>query len=247
MTRARDIANLVDANGDIVAGALDNVPASNDASALTTGTLPAARLPTTGVDASSLSTGTLASARLPSSGVNAASLTTGNLDIARIAANAIGADKLGVGKYIKQMKHVRRDSAFTSSTNDDTAISLTFDSAVTTGNQILIFCSGLIVSGTAESNWGSGGDLFLDSTRLTTNRWTNGNVNYGAHGAVDVNTSSTGGSLFGIMGIGTAGGTNPTVAFKTSLNYGWTWTGINYSWASYGHASANLVAIEFGT
>jgi hypothetical protein len=46
MTRARDIANLVDANGDIVAGALDNVPASNDASALTTGTLDAARLPT---------------------------------------------------------------------------------------------------------------------------------------------------------------------------------------------------------
>ena len=46
MTRARDIADLVDANGDIVAGALDNVPASNDASALTTGTLDAARLPT---------------------------------------------------------------------------------------------------------------------------------------------------------------------------------------------------------
>ena len=66
MTRARDIANLVDANGDIVAGALDNVPASNDASALTTGTLDAARLPTTGVDASSLSTGTLDGARLPS-------------------------------------------------------------------------------------------------------------------------------------------------------------------------------------
>lgn len=45
MTRARDIANLLDANGDIVAGALDNVPASNDASALTTGTLAGARLP----------------------------------------------------------------------------------------------------------------------------------------------------------------------------------------------------------
>lgn len=45
MTRARDIANLVDANGDVVAGALDNVPASNDASALTTGTLAGARLP----------------------------------------------------------------------------------------------------------------------------------------------------------------------------------------------------------
>ena len=46
MTRANDIASLVDSNGDIVAGALDNVPPSNDASALTTGTLDAARLPT---------------------------------------------------------------------------------------------------------------------------------------------------------------------------------------------------------
>ena len=45
MTRARDIANLVDANGDIVAGALDNVPASDNASALTTGTLPDGRFP----------------------------------------------------------------------------------------------------------------------------------------------------------------------------------------------------------
>ena len=47
MTRARDIADLVDANGDIVVGALDNVPASNDASALTTGTLPDGRFPAT--------------------------------------------------------------------------------------------------------------------------------------------------------------------------------------------------------
>ena len=56
MTRARDIANLVDSNGDIVAGALDNVPASNDASALTTGTLDGARLPSTlpAIDGSAL-------------------------------------------------------------------------------------------------------------------------------------------------------------------------------------------------
>lgn len=45
MTRARDIADLVDSNGDIVVGALDNVPASNDASALTTGTLAVDRVP----------------------------------------------------------------------------------------------------------------------------------------------------------------------------------------------------------
>ena len=44
MTKARHTANLVDANGDIQSAHLDNVPASNDASALTTGTLPDARL-----------------------------------------------------------------------------------------------------------------------------------------------------------------------------------------------------------
>lgn len=79
MTRARDIADLVDANGDIVAGALDNVPASNDASALTTGTLAAARLPTTGVDASSLSTGTLNRGRLPAGSILQIVSTTDNI------------------------------------------------------------------------------------------------------------------------------------------------------------------------
>ena len=44
MTKARHTSNLVDANGDIKSSHLDNVPASNDASALTTGTLPDARL-----------------------------------------------------------------------------------------------------------------------------------------------------------------------------------------------------------
>ena len=44
MTKARHTANLVDANGDIQSAHLDNVPASNDASALSTGTLPDARL-----------------------------------------------------------------------------------------------------------------------------------------------------------------------------------------------------------
>ena len=44
MSRARNLADLLDANGDVASGALDNVPASNDASALTTGTLPIARI-----------------------------------------------------------------------------------------------------------------------------------------------------------------------------------------------------------
>ena len=44
MTKTRNISDLLDANGDVKSGALDNVPPSNDASALTTGTLLNARL-----------------------------------------------------------------------------------------------------------------------------------------------------------------------------------------------------------
>ena len=44
MSNARNLADLLDSNGDVVSGALDNVPPSNDASALTTGTLPIARI-----------------------------------------------------------------------------------------------------------------------------------------------------------------------------------------------------------
>ena len=48
MSKARNLADLLDASGDVVSGALDNVPPSNDASALTTGTLPVERVPYVG-------------------------------------------------------------------------------------------------------------------------------------------------------------------------------------------------------
>ena len=44
MTKARNISDLLDATGDIKSTALDNVPPSDNASSLTTGTLPVARL-----------------------------------------------------------------------------------------------------------------------------------------------------------------------------------------------------------
>lgn len=47
MTRTRNMSDLLDSSGDVKSGALDNVPASNDASALTTGTLPDGRFPAT--------------------------------------------------------------------------------------------------------------------------------------------------------------------------------------------------------
>jgi hypothetical protein len=48
MSKARNLADLLDSSGDVVSGALDNVPPSNDASALTTGTLPVERVPYVG-------------------------------------------------------------------------------------------------------------------------------------------------------------------------------------------------------
>ena len=47
MSRARDLADIISGGFDVPLASLDNVPASNDASALTTGTLPSARLPAT--------------------------------------------------------------------------------------------------------------------------------------------------------------------------------------------------------
>ena len=62
MTKARNIADLLDANGDVNTANLDNVPASNNASALTTGTLPNARLPNnisdTGTEGTKVASGT---------------------------------------------------------------------------------------------------------------------------------------------------------------------------------------------
>ena len=64
MGKARHLANLLNADGDVKSDHLDNVPASNDASALSTGTLPAARLPgnltDTGTEGTKIASGTTA-------------------------------------------------------------------------------------------------------------------------------------------------------------------------------------------
>ena len=70
MSNARNLARLiVDSGGDVDVSSLGNVPPSNDASALTTGTLPVGRLPSSGVDASSLTTGILNLPVLPTDSV----------------------------------------------------------------------------------------------------------------------------------------------------------------------------------
>jgi hypothetical protein len=55
---------------------------TGNAATITSGTLAAARLPSSGINAASITVGTLPSTQLPSSGVNAASITTGILAVA---------------------------------------------------------------------------------------------------------------------------------------------------------------------
>lgn len=83
MGRSRNLADLLDANGDVALGNLDNVPPSNDASALTTGTLPIDRI----------ADGAISNAKI-ASGVDASKLTTGTIPAARIADGSIAAGKL---------------------------------------------------------------------------------------------------------------------------------------------------------
>ena len=71
MTKARNIADLLDANGDVKSASLDNVPAVDltnlSASNLTSGTIPDARI--TSLSATKL-TGSIADARVPASAVS---------------------------------------------------------------------------------------------------------------------------------------------------------------------------------
>lgn len=93
MTRTRNMSDLLDSSGDVKSGALDNVPASDNASALTSGTLPDGRFPATlpaasganltALNATNVASGTLAAARLPAEIVSSDSTPQlgGDLDV----------------------------------------------------------------------------------------------------------------------------------------------------------------------
>ena len=181
------------------------------------------------------------------SAITSNKIASNTITASDIANGTIPASKLTTGKFIKQMKHVRMDSQMTTSSNGNiTALSLTFDSPVTVGNQILVMASGVVVAGTESGNWGAGCDLFLDDSCLTSSQVSTGTGNYIYQGAIDNNSDGGWGTNFGLKGIGVATSTNPTIALKVNRQLDWSWIGLGYTGTGYGKASTNLVAIEFG-
>lgn len=165
MTKANDLASLLDANGDVVSTALDNVPASNDASALSTGTLPDGRFPATlpavsgsnltnlpaSTDASTLTTGTLAAARLPSTGLDASSLSTGTLAAARIADASLPSAKLSTSPISISRAGVTLLSGFNTSPSA-ARIAQNDMSSYTNSNTIALICGFYSVNGASTSH-----------------------------------------------------------------------------------------------
>ena len=169
MTKARDIANLVDSNGDVVTGALDNVPASDNASALTTGTLPDGRFPTTLPAISGANLTGVAPTKATVEALNidlpAANLT-GTVADARIstltASKLTGSLPAGMGGQLKQ----KFDSYFNftvSSTSYQDVTSITITPSSTSSR---ILC--MVHSAGTQSNGANNGGMRIlrDSTEI---------------------------------------------------------------------------------
>ena len=93
MGKARNLADLLDANGDVKSASLDNVPASNNASALTTGTLPIARIADDAITTAKLADDAITASKLADDAVNSEHIVDGSVDNAHLATG-ISASKL---------------------------------------------------------------------------------------------------------------------------------------------------------
>jgi len=77
MSNARKLADLLDSAGDVKSSALDNVPASDDASSLTSGTIPVARIADDAITNAKMADDAIDSAQIASGAVDDAHLATG--------------------------------------------------------------------------------------------------------------------------------------------------------------------------
>jgi len=173
MTKARDISDLLDANGDVKSTALDNVPPSNDASALTTGTIDNARISLDAneipsLDTAKITSGTFVDARMPSTVLNsnvdltnlsASNLTSGTIPTARISALPSGVG----GKVLQVVSTSTTSNVVTTSTSYvDINLSLNITPSATSSKIFVIY------TGTNETNGTTGNRLALQMLRDAT-------------------------------------------------------------------------------
>ena len=147
MTKTRNLSDLLDANGDVKLGNLDNVPASNDASALTTGTLPIARI----------ADGDIALAKLSATGTkDATTFLRGDNTFA----------EAGGGKILQVVSAIDSTQRTTTSTSFVTASStLTVNiTPSSTSSKIYVLVNTTI--GCTNSAVNTYGTIFRDSTDL---------------------------------------------------------------------------------
>jgi hypothetical protein len=149
MTKTRNLSDLLDANGDVKLGNLDNVPASNDASALTTGTLPIARI----------ADGDIALAKLSATGTkDATTFLRGD----NTFAEAGGGGK--VLQVITATDSTQRTTTSTSYTKAGNTLDVVITPSATSSKLLLMYTGEFSTDGSSVFI----GTIFRDTTNLET-------------------------------------------------------------------------------
>jgi hypothetical protein len=159
MSNARKLADLLDSTGDVKSTALDNVPASNNASALSTGTLPDGRFPATLPAASATNltaipagnlTGTVADARISTltsskltgalPAISGASLTNLPADATKLPlAGGTLTGALSVNSNITSTKASGENKLIVSATAVSQAAKVSLQTNATTPGQAILY------------------------------------------------------------------------------------------------------------
>ena len=179
MSKSRNIADLLDSSGDVKSGALDNVPASDDASSLTTGTIPIARIADYAVVADKLAnsintdiaTGVTANTTANAALAKAGGTTTGDIRMNnKLSFNAAARSDTQV--YLRNT--VVDDKAFYIEGDETTAHTAHFYNNVSGSGR-----TGSVVSIHQDGAGAAGSALLVDSDGDTTAVFTGGNVGIG--------------------------------------------------------------------